>query len=166
MEVYAKLHREVSQFTYYKGNWMLEEGHLSGSCFDRGECYTGDLRWQDYTLEGTVMLISPGEMSLNVRVQGAIRSYAVAMDGKKLMIRKNENGYRTVASCDCEVALKTPCRLKIEVCGPAITVAVDGKQALQYTDAERPYVYGCIGCSVRGGARAWFSDLKIQVSKA
>lgn len=162
MEAYTNLHREVSQFTYLKGNWVIENGRLTGNSNDYGECYTGDIRWKDYSLEASMTCACEGEVALNVRVQGAIRSYAIAMSNGKLMIRKNENGYRTLAQCDHETQIGKAYRYKIDVRENFIAVWEDGKLLLQATDENNPYLNGCVGCSVRHGARAYFDHFVIR----
>ena len=162
MEVYSGLHREVSQFTYLKGMWKLDDGKLMGSTSDYGECYTGDIRWTDYSLEGSICCVCEGESALNVRVQGAIRSYAVALRNGRLMIRKNENGYRTLAECEHATEIGETYRFRIEASGNRISVFEDGRLLLSVCDEENPYLSGCVGCSVRDGARAYFDHLVIE----
>ena len=161
MENYSSLHRVPSQFTTLKGVWTLEDGRLMGSTCDYGECYTGDIRWKDYTLEGSICNVCEGESALNVRVQGAIRSYSVALRNGKLMIRKNENGYRTLAECDHPTEIGETYRLKIVCQGNQISVYEKGICLLQTRDENQPYLNGCIGCSVFHGARTYFDHLVI-----
>lgn len=153
---------KISQFTYLKGSWSLENGRLMGSACDYGETYTGDIRWGDYSLEGSITPACAGEAALNIRVQGAIRSYAVVLADGKLMIRKNKNGYVTLAECDHPTNIGETYRFKITVKGNAIAVYENGSLVLSVTDEDKPYLTGCIGCSVRDGARAYFDDLKIN----
>lgn len=153
---------KISQFTYLKGSWSLENGRLMGSACDFGETYTGDIRWGDYTLEGSITPACAGEAALNIRVQGAIRSYAVALADEKLMIRKNKNGYETLASCVHETKVGKTYRFRIEARGNKISVYENGALVLAAVDEDKPYLTGCIGCSVRDGARAYFDNLKIN----
>ncbi len=153
---------KISQFTYLKGSWSLENGRLMGSTCDYGETYTGDIRWGDYTLEGSITPACAGEAALNIRVQGAIRSYAVALADGKLMIRKNKNGYVTLAECEHPAVIGETYRFKISAKGNEIAVYENGSLVLSVTDEDKPYLTGCIGCSVRNGARAYFDDLKIN----
>ena len=162
MECYTGMHREVSQFTYLKGNWDLDGGRLSGSTCDYGELYTGDLSWTDYALEGTVICPEAGEAGLNVRVQGAIRSYAVTLGGGLLRIRKNANGYATLAERPHETKPGQTVRLRIQAQGAKISVFENGEKLLEIEDADAPYLNGCIGCSLMDGAHAWFEKLVID----
>jgi len=165
MEEYSGLHRVPSQFTTLKGVWTLDDGKLMGSACDFGECYTGDLRWTDYSLEGSICCVCEGESALNVRVQGAIRSYSVALRGGKLMIRKNENGYRTLAECAHPTETGETYRFRIVCKGNEISVWEDGALLLSVRDDDRPYLNGCIGCSVFHGARSYFDHLVINAQE-
>ncbi|MBQ9950643.1 MAG: ADP-ribosylglycohydrolase family protein [Clostridia bacterium] len=162
MEAFSGLHRVPSQFTTLKGAWTIENGRLMGSTCDYGECYTGDIRWTDYSLEGSICCACEGESALNIRVQGAIRSYAAALRDGKLMIRKNENGYRTLAECAHETETGKTYRFRIVAEGNAISVWENGQCLLSVQDEDHPYLNGCIGCSVRDGARAYFDHLVID----
>ena len=161
-EIYTGTHRPVSQFTFLKGIWALENGRMAGSVSDYGETYTGDIRWTDYSFEGSMECSCEGEVGLNVRVQGAIRSYCVAMRNGKLMIKKNANGYTTLAECDHETELGKSYRFRIEAVGSRISVYENGSLVLETVDNDKPYLNGCIGCSLRNGARAYFDHFVIR----
>lgn len=162
MELYSNLHREVSQFTYLKGVWTLENGWMSGHTQDYGEAYTGDLSWNNYRLTCDVNCVCDGPVSLLVRVQGAIRSYAVTLSAGQLMIQKNENGYHTLAACNHETVLNKIYRLSVDVRDATLCVIEGEKELLRYTDTENPYLNGCIGLGVYQGARALFNHLLIE----
>lgn len=162
MEDYTSQHHEVSQFTFLKGVWALENGQLSGSANDYGEAYTGDIAWTDYSLEGSITPLTEGEASLNIRVQGAIRSYAVTLDEGMLKIQKNANGYRTLAECKYPTEMGKTSRFRIEAHGSEISVYENGEKLLSALDNDQPYLNGCIGCSVRNGARALYNHLIIE----
>ncbi len=161
-EQYAKLHSEVSQFTHWKGLWCLEDGKLLGACSDRGEAYTGDIRWTDYELSGEVALRSRGEVALNVRVQGAMRSYAVVLDGSTIRILKNDFGYKTLIECPYPLTVGSRRMIRIHVSGTRINVYDDEHELVSYVDNSNPYLSGCIGCSVHHGGSGSFSWLKVK----
>lgn len=96
-EVWTGLHKEVSQFTRLKGHLYLDQGALHLSCADFGEAYTGRYDWKDYTAVFEMTPLTGENNMVNVRVQGAIRSYAVALlADSKIALLKNENGYRVL----------------------------------------------------------------------
>ncbi len=161
MEMYTPLHREVSQFTYLKGAWSLESGRLMGLTPDYGEAYTGDIAWDDYRLTGSVSRACGDRAALLVRVQGAIRSYAVMVRADRLSIEKNANGYAELASCPFDAPVGAIRRLTVEVRGNQIRVLEGESQLLCATDDD-PYRTGCVGCGVYDGTRAYFDDLVIE----
>lgn len=89
-EVWTGLHKEVSQFTRLKGHLYLDQGALHLSCADFGEAYTGRYDWKDYTAVFEMTPLTGENNMVNVRVQGAIRSYAVALlaDSKIALLKK------------------------------------------------------------------------------
>lgn len=162
IESWSKLHKEVSQFTYLKGIWGLEDGALSGSCCDIGEAYTGGYDWQDYTFQA-VLIPQIGEYhNINFRVQGAIRSYAVGLAPfNKLALYKNENGYRLLSEIDYPWDMNEEYTLKVEVEGANIRVSDKNSILLEFSDDENPYMYGQIGASVWRGSHCHYRNFKV-----
>jgi len=162
IESWTGLHKEVSQFTYLKGIWTLEEGVLSGSCPDFGEAYTGGYDWEDYSFQATLIPQIGEYHNINFRVQGAIRSYAVGLaPSNKIALYKNENGYKLLSEADYPWELNKEYILKVELKGANIKVTSAGKTIFDYTDRERPYLKGQIGVSVREGSHCHYKDFRI-----
>ena len=65
-----------ASFTRLKGISFLENGQLHLSCADFGEVYTGGSGWKDYIARFLITPLSGEYHLVNIRVQGAIRSYA------------------------------------------------------------------------------------------
>ena len=84
-EQWTNCHWEISQFTKLKGLIYLENGEMHLSCADFAEAYTGRYDWQDYQAEFSFTPLIGEHHMLNIRVQGAIRSYAVAFLPEKRM---------------------------------------------------------------------------------
>ena len=59
-----------------KGLTWLADDRLHLSCADFGEVYTGGYDWEDYAAIFHIRPECPGSHMVNVRVKGAIRSYA------------------------------------------------------------------------------------------
>ena len=100
-EQWTVLHKEISQFTKLKGLMYLNDGEMHLSCSDFAEAYTGRHDWGDYRAKFFFTPLTGKHHMVNVRVQGAIRSYAVGLlpDGKAAIL-KNDNGYRILAEQD------------------------------------------------------------------
>ena len=63
--------------------------------------YTGRYDWTDYEAQFVLMPVVGENHMVNVRVQGAIRSYAAGLlPGGQFAILKNENGYKVLAKTD------------------------------------------------------------------
>ena len=162
MEIWNVLHKEVSQFTYLKGIWELEDGALSGSCCDFGEAYTGGYDWKDYIFEATLIPQMGEYHNINLRVQGAIRSYSVGLASKnRLVISKNENGYRTLQEMNFPWEHGKEYSFKVEVIGSKISVIHDGQVLMEYIDHDGPYLYGQIGTSINKGSHCHYKDFRI-----
>lgn len=84
---------EITQFTYLRGIWRLEDGDLSGSGYgDSAECFTGDLGWDDYRFGAVVRPQTGSYHTIEFRVQGGLRCYAAGLgpDGKFCLWKKVE----------------------------------------------------------------------------
>lgn len=163
MEDYTLMHHEVSQFTHWKGMWGLENNHLVGVSYDRGEAYTGNYDMQDYTFIGTIIPKMGTEHRLLARVQGAIRSYSVGFTkDNKLVLEKNANGLTTLDSMDYEWEYDKAYTFSIMCDKDMITVCdAEGNKLLECKDENKPHLYGCIGAGVLEGSRSEFADFKI-----
>lgn len=162
MDMWNGLHTEVSQFTRLKGLWYLTENALNGSCSDFGEAYTGDVNFRDFTFTATLRPQLGQWHGINVRVQGAVRSYALVLaEGGTLKFMKNENGYRTLCETDYPWKCGSRYRLSIQAVGNKFVISEGDKELMRYADTDRPYLNGAIGASVRDGSRCHFLDFSI-----
>jgi ADP-ribosylglycohydrolase len=161
-EVWAGPHREIRQFSRLKGLWYLQDGYAHLSCADFGEVYTGHHGWNDYTASFTVKPLTGANHYVNVRVQGAIRSYAAGFAGEALVFEKNENPYRPLAAVPFAWEPGRDYTITVTARGPDFTVAVDGREYISCTDKENPYLSGCVGLSVRNGSHCAYRFIKIN----
>lgn len=82
-------HQEVPQFAKLKGHSYLDGPYLSLSCADFAEMYTGHHTWNNYQVTAVLKPITGSEHFINIRVQGAMRSYAAGFsENNKLVLRK------------------------------------------------------------------------------
>jgi len=164
LEKWNNLHTEVSQFTYLRGIWTLEEGQLSGSYTGgSAECYTGDTAWKDYSLEAEIIPNLGEEHGILVRVQGGIRSYAVGLSaGNKLTLKKNDNGYTILSEVDFEWDLEQAYSFVIVVKGAQITVQYEGEEVLSFEDSNSPYLNGSIGFASMNNSHTHFGKYVVR----
>jgi len=162
IEHWGGLQREVSQCTYLKGIWDIDNGTLVGSCADFGEAYTGNPDWADYTLIATLQPLVGDEHRLNFRVQGAIRSYAIGLaPGGKLVLYKNDNGYQKLVEIPYPWEHMKNYTLHVRVEGSVIEISDENGILMKYDDTDKPYLSGQIGFSMAGGSRCAFSDVRV-----
>jgi ADP-ribosylglycohydrolase len=162
-EFWGGLHREIRQFSKLKGLWYLEDGCAHLSCGDFGEVYTGHHGWRDYTASFTVRPVTGHDHYVNVRVQGAIRSYAAGFaEGGRLVFEKNENPYRRLAEVPFAWEPGKDYTVTVTARGNHFTVAVDGREYISFTDSDAPYLSGCAGFSVRRGSHGALKNIRIS----
>ena len=152
----------ISQWTYLRGYWRLENGAYHGSGAGINESYSGDIDWTDYRLDVQLTPLLGEHHHANVRVQGARRSYAVgfAPDGL-LVICKNQGGYRRVAETPFPWQHGQSYRLSIHAIENQLQVAVDDVPLLSWTDTDAPYLRGQIGLSNFAGCHTRFERVKV-----
>lgn len=160
-EVWPGLHREISQMTRLKGLMYLEDGALHLSCSDFAETYTGRYDWQDYCAEFCFTPVIGECHMVNVRVQGALRSYAFGLlSGNKAALLKNENGYRVLKEMDFCWEHGREYQVKVTVRGTVLRAEIDGR-ALEVCDEQNPYLRGSVGLSVQKGSHGSFRRIRI-----
>jgi ADP-ribosylglycohydrolase len=164
LEKWNELHIEVSQLTYLRGIWTLEDGELSGSYYgEPAEAYTGDLKWDNYIFESTIVPKLGENHRINFRVQGGIRSYAVGFaPNGKLELYKNEKGYRTIASADFQWETEKVYTVQVEAKENHYRIYVDNQCILEYQDCNKPYLHGQIGFSNANGSHTHYKGFKVK----
>lgn len=161
-EVWNGSHREISQFTKLKGVSYLEGEYLSLSCSDFGEMYTGRYDWQDITYSGVLKPVTGENHFLNVRVQGAMRSYAAGLTQRGLALLKNRNGYELLCEKPFAWEAGREYRITVRAMGRRLEVLLDGEPVLSFEDTQNPILSGSVGLSVSGGSHCLYRDLSVN----
>ncbi|MEO8397799.1 MAG: hypothetical protein ABI700_32705, partial [Chloroflexota bacterium] len=149
-----------------RGYWRLEDGAYHGSGVDECETYSGDIDWTDYTLEAELVPLIGEHHHINVRVQGALRSYAfgLAPDGQVALYKK-QHTYRLIRHIPFAWTHNNRYRLSISARGDtfvASAISEDGtSQLLEWQDSDAPYLHGQIGLSTWGGGHTAFRSIKV-----
>ena len=163
LEMKTQTHHEITQFTKVKGwTWLEEEWlHITGTDF--AETYTGSHRFEDYQVEARFRPLHGPQHYINIRVQGAMRSYAAGFHQPgRLALLKNENGYRTVAETAYPWEEGKEYRLTVRAKENTICILENGKELLSYTDPEAPYLTGAFGFSVQSGSHCSYAGIKVR----
>ena len=162
-EKWNGLHREISQMTRLKGLMYLNDNSLHLSCPDFAEAYTGSYTWKDYQAEYYFTPLLGEHHGVNFRIQGAIRSYAVALlPDNKAALLKNDNGYVTLAESDFNWNLGEEYKVTVSAAGNQLKAVINDLVTLEYTDNENPYLEGFIGVSVRNGSHCSYQKIKVN----
>lgn len=164
MEKWGGLHEMVSQLTYLRGLWTLEDGQLSGSyCGGVAESYTGDVKWEDYRFEAEVIPKLGEFHNVNFRVQGAMRSYAVGLaPNNTIALYKKSGEYNVLAQSEFDWINGHTYIIEVEVAGDEYTVSVDGRKLIEYKDEDNPYMHGQIGFSNFGGSHTHYAGFSVE----
>ena len=165
-EKWTDVHREVSQFTREKGLSFLEDGRLHLSGADFAEAYTGDWDWTDYEAEFMLTPLLGEEHYALVRVQGALRSYAVGFTrAGRLGIRKKDRDSRILVEIPFEWKRDGTYRFRVNVEGNRIRVLYDGREILAVQDDKNPLLRGGIGIGVRENSHCSCSRIRLTCLK-
>ncbi len=160
-EVWSARHTDITQISRMKGSASLEDGMLRITCEDEGEWYTGLSEWRDLSAAFTMIREAGPCQEALVRVQGAIRCYAVGLDGDEIRIRKNDNGYVTLAKAPCPMPYGEKFTLTVTVRGDTITARC-GAVTLSCRDEDRPYLRGAVGVAVRDRSAALIESIRVK----
>ena len=155
-------HIDVSQFTRVKGMFYISGGKANLSGPDFAEVYTGDVSWRDYTCSVKLAPIVGKSHFVNVRVQGAMRSYAVGFDGNEFCIMKNHYGQRKLAGVKNKFEAGREYEITVSVKGGTIKAYLDGKPMLEFIDKNAPLLYGSIGLSNKNGSHTEFKHIDVK----
>ncbi len=162
IEKWSWCQRNINQFTRFKGSWRLESDALVGSCADRGEVYTGGHTVENYTLKAALKPLLGSCHRLLFRVQGAARSYAIALkENKRLVLEKNANGYGELASVPFDWQHDAAYGFEVTVYDNEIYIKHAGKLLIKYTDAQAPYLSGQLGLGVADASCCSFQDIEV-----
>lgn len=135
----------ISQWTYLRGYWRLEEDGYHGSGAEISESYTGDVTWQDYTLSVRLTPLLGDHHLILARVQGARRSYALGLCPEGLTLYKNHRGYQPQASASFAWTPNETYELHLKVAGEQVEGWVTDGPRLTWQDPDTPFRHGQIG---------------------
>ena len=163
MEIWRGARGEVSQVTKLKGIIYLEEGQMNLSCENFTEAYTGDTDFEDYkSTFAFTPCFDKASYGVNVRVQGAMRSYRIALNkDNTFSIEKNEYGYRTLASTPFDWEAGKEYVISVTAKGNTIKAECEGVK-LSVADKDNPYLNGAVGVSMYGGSHIKVRKISVK----
>lgn len=78
-----------------------------------------------------------------------------------LKLRKNYYGYTTLCETDFEWKVDEEYKISLTADGSTISVSVNDKEYLKFTDSDLPLLTGCAGISVEKGSHCLYRDIAI-----
>jgi ADP-ribosylglycohydrolase len=156
----------ISQWTRLRGYWRLENGAYHGSGPGQCETYSGDITWNDYTMQAEFVPVMGDHHCVNVRVRGALYSYAFGLaPNGRVALYKKDHTYHEIASAPFDWKPGEIYHLTVTAQGNRITAFAEGShrsETIRWADERNPYTSGQIGLSVWHGSHAEFR--RVQVS--
>ncbi|MBP8125007.1 MAG: ADP-ribosylglycohydrolase family protein [Caldilineaceae bacterium] len=153
----------ISQWTFLRGYWRLQDGGYHGSSATDGETYTGDVTWGDLSLTVDLAPLVGEHHNINVRVQGARHAYAVGLaPDNQVKLYKKTGAYREIAGATFAWRHGQRYRFQVLLNGPEISVVVDGRPLILWTDTDAPYLHGQIGLSTFGGSHTRYERVAVS----
>ena len=153
----------ISQWTYLRGYWRLEDEAYHGSGAGINETYTGDIDWCDYNITVRLVPLLGDYHNILMRVQGAQRSYAVGLGpDNQIVLYKKSGDYRQVISTHFPWEHQKSYSFQIMVEGNRLTIQVNNKTRLEWCDDHAPYLNGQIGLSNFSGCHTRYEYIKIN----
>jgi ADP-ribosylglycohydrolase len=157
----------ISQWTRLRGFWRLDDGAYHGGGLGLCETYSGDIRWTDYTLDTELIPLTGDYHNINVRVGGALYSYAFGLaPNQQVVLYKKDRSYSAVASKPFAWSPNSTYRLSLTAQGNTLTafvIAPDGQtQQLTWDDPQLAYLSGQIGLSTWNGGHTRYQTVHIH----
>lgn len=158
----------ISQWTYLRGAWELADNAYRGSGPTVNETYTGDIDWRATTFKARVIPLLGQHHRINVRVQGARRSYAFGLSSQNtIAIYKNDGEYKMVKSAEFLWEHGKTYHLTLQADGNHLrgTIESDERtQTIEWQDKDHPYLSGQVGLS-NSNANTRFESVHIIASE-
>ncbi len=162
-EQWNGLHSEVDQFSRFKGLAYLEENRLHLTCADRGEVYTGHHNWSDYRFACQIEPLTGYHHYVNLRVGGAMRSYALGFHGEgKVALLKNHFGYKVLYETDYPWEPKQRYEFEASAAGNLLELKINGESVIHYEDTDEPYQKGLVGMAVMEGSHCAYAGALVR----
>jgi ADP-ribosylglycohydrolase len=154
----------ISEWTYWRGYWRLEDGVYHGSGIEENESYTGDISWKDYQFSAELRPIIGEHHLLMFRVQGAMRSYAFGLSpNNTITLYKKSRHYKPLQSADFAWEHDKDYLLTVSVKGNRILAKIEAEgqsHRIEWEDSDAPYLNGQIGLASWHGSHTAFKRIE------
>ncbi|MEI6286787.1 MAG: ADP-ribosylglycohydrolase family protein [Bacillota bacterium] len=153
----------VTQLTYNRGKWTLEDGCLQALSIEDAEAFTGNYYSRDYCLTTAIIPQCGDSHMLAFRVKGLMMGYYVGFYGDNTVaLIKNDHGKTVVASRPFNWQPGNRYEFSITAVCNHFEFNIDGRPILEFTDDSIDYIdHGMYGFALLGAGRCLFEGLTI-----
>lgn len=148
MEEYSLEHREVSQCTYYKGVWDLEDGYLTGRCLEDGQLYTSK-PLGNFEMKTFMTPVIGDTMGILFGVRGAGKQRRLIFQKGEVMLIEYQFGEEVLAREPYLLETGKQVEIWMRNANGCLQVRINGKMIFDFPLEIRN---GCVGVYVGGGS--------------
>lgn len=154
----------VSRFSFNRGAWTLEDGHIVGRATRDGDLWTGHSFAADQRVTAHVRRLAGESHLVSLRVAGARRFYAAGIENGRAVILAEDFGRTVLAEAalgaDSLAASGADDVLQFEARGETLTLSVNGRDILQARDDR--HRQGMAGLRLAGPGEIVCSRFEIE----
>ena len=154
----------VTQMTYNRGKWTLEDENLHVITNTDAEAYTGNYYTEDVNLKVDLKPHVGLSHNLAFRVKGIMMGYHVGFNGKnKVALIKNDHGHKVLAEKDYNWNLNQTYTFEIEAVKNQFVFSINNEEIFNLMDNDASFFeHGMYGFSLLESGRTSFKYLKAE----
>lgn len=155
----------ITPFSHNHGAWEISRGfdgtvRMEAMCLEHCEAYTGNYFMEDVIVRGSVLPHTGSSHLISARVQGALRGYYAGLTESGVAIFRHDGSMEQLAFERFDWDHEREYSLEFSAIGSRLSLSVDGRQILAYTDDS--FSYGMVGYAMYGFGRCGFGNLRLE----
>lgn len=151
----------ITQFTFNRGSWTLEDGKLHVICTEDAEVYTGNYYTKDVKLKAIIEPLNGKSHNISFRVKGAMMGYHVGFNGEnKVAFIKNNHKNIILEEKYFNWEYNKKYIFEVETVGAQHIFKIDGEEIFNLKDDT--FDYGMYGFKLNKMGRAMYDNLEIR----
>ena len=153
----------VTQFTYNRGKWTLEDGLLQALSIEDAEAFTGNYYSRDYRVSTALIPQCGTSHMLAFRVKGLMMGYYIGFYGDNTVaLIKNDHGRTVVSTRQFNWQPGNRYEFSLTAVGNRFEFKIDGNLVIEYSDDSVEYFdHGMYGFALLGAGRCLFAGLAV-----
>ena len=154
----------VTQMTYNRGKWNLEEGKLHTLTNTDAEAYTGNYYTENVNIITEIQPHVGLSHNLAFRIKGIMMGYHVGFNGEnKVALIKNDHGHKVLVEKDFNWKLGQTYTFEVKALKNHFVFKINDKVIFDIKDSNDNYFdYGMYGFSLLNPGRTSFKYLKAE----